>query len=142
MLIQEFRSIDSSRRALRSFGLVVGAVFALVALILYWRHDWTAQPLEVWLAAVGAALIILGAAAPQILKPVQKVWMALALVLGYIMTRVILTIVFFGMMLPVGLLRRAFGGDPMRRAFGTDETSYWIKKTYPDDTPQRLEKLY
>lgn len=142
MLIQELRSIDSGRRALRSFGLTVGAVLILVALILYWRHDWTARPAEVWLAAAGGVLIILGAAAPQILKPVQKVWMALALVLGYVMTRVILTIVFFGMMLPVGLLRRVFSGDPMHRAVDPHETSYWMKKTYPDDTPQRLEKLY
>jgi hypothetical protein len=75
-----------------------------------------------------------------VLKPAHTVWMGLALVLGFVMTRVILTLMYYLVFTPVGLLMRALGRDPMQRKLGAE--SYWIVKEYPDDSAARLTRYY
>lgn len=94
------------------------------------------------MGGLGTTLAVLGLTVPMLLKPVYRVWMALAVVLGFIMTRVILTIVYYLIITPIGLLMRVFGKDPMQRRLDPDAPSYWIKKTYTDASKERLEKYY
>lgn len=86
--------------------------------------------------------MLLGAAIPAVLKPIYSVWMALAVVLGFIMTRVILTIVFYLVVTPIGLIMRAVGRDPLDRKLDSNASSYWLEKTYRDESAARLEKYY
>ena len=79
---------------------------------------------------------------PVILKPVYRVWMTLAVVMGFIMTRVILSVVYYLVMTPIGLAMRLFGKDPMHRRIDPEASSYWIEKSYDDESPERLEKYY
>lgn len=141
-LATEIRALDTSKRSLRSFGYVVGLVLLGIALFVLWRRDWAATSVVYGLGSIGGLLVVLGLVAPLILRPIYKVWMALALALGYVMTRVLLTTVFFLIMTPIGLLMRLFGKDPMHRRLDPDVASYWIEKTYPDESPRRLEKYY
>jgi hypothetical protein len=138
----EILLIDSSKRALRSFGLVVGGVCLAIAAVLFWRHGWIVRTPETWFGAIGLGLVFMGLTFPRALKPLHIVWMTLALILGFIMTRVILSIVFFGMMTPIGLIRRALGKDPMRNDATATRATYWIAKGEPAVSPKRLEKLY
>ena len=94
------------------------------------------------LGGLGAALTVLGLTTPVVLKPVYRVWMALAVVLGFVMTRVILTVVYYLVMTPIGLVMRLLGKDPLDRRPDPGAASYWIEKTYPDDSKERLEKYY
>ncbi len=142
MLWQEIREIDTSRKALRSFGWVVGAVLLGIAAVVWWRRDWTATGAVVWLGGIGGALVALGLLAPALLRPLYRVWMALAVVLGFVMTRVILTLVFYLVLTPIGLLLRLFGKDPLHRRLDPNAPSYWLEKTYDDESPERLEKYY
>jgi hypothetical protein len=142
VLIEEIRSTDTSRRALRSFGLVVGSVFLGIALVVFWRAEWSFVPGMQIFGGLGAALIILGLVWPPLLRPVYRVWMAVAVILGFLMTRVILTMVFFLVVTPIGLLMRAFGRDPLNRRLDKNASTYWIPKKYDDRSPRRLEKYY
>lgn len=141
-LWQEIKAIDTGRKALRSFGWLVGAVLLGIAAFLWWRHDWTPTTATYVLAGLGAALVVLGTLAPVVLRPLYRVWMALALVLGFIMTRVILTLVFYLLVTPIGLALRLFGKDSMHRKLDPEASSYWIEKEYIDASKARLEKYY
>ena len=105
-------------------------------------NDWTMTTATTVLGALGAALIVLGLTVPVLLKPVYRVWMALAVVLGFVMTRVILTVVYYLIMTPIGLIMRLLGKDPLHRRLDPGASSYWIEKTYPDESKERLEKYY
>ena len=142
ILWDEIRSVDSSRKALRSFGLLVGGVVLAIAAIVLWRRDWTPGTAVFVLSAIGGGLLLLGATFPVLLKPIYSVWMALAVILGFIMTRVILTIVFYLVVTPIGLVMRATGRDPLSRKLDADAPTYWLEKSYADESPARLEKYY
>ena len=142
VLLAEIRSIDTSRKALRSFGLLVGGVLLAIAGIVYWRAEWTAVTAVRILGGIGGLLVVLGLVAPTLLKPVHKAWMALAVILGYIMTRVLLTLVYFLAVTPIGLIMKALGKDLLNRKLDREAESYWIRKSYPDRSAKRLEKYY
>jgi hypothetical protein len=142
LLWQEIKDIDTSKKTLRSFGWVVGGVLLFIAGVIWWRHDWTPTTATYWLGGIGGTLMVLGLAVPTVLRPLYRVWMALALVLGFIMTRVLLTLVFFLLITPIGLVRRLLGKDPLRQEPDADTTSYWIPKSYDDAPDDRLEKYY
>jgi len=125
----EILLIDSSKRALRSFGLVVGGVCLAIAAVLFWRHGWIVRTPETWFGAIGLGLVFMGLTFPRALKPLHIVWMTLALILGFFMTR-------------IGLIRRALGKDPMRNDATATRATYWIAKGEPAVSPKRLEKLY
>jgi hypothetical protein len=102
-----------TRSELRRFGLLVGGVFVGVfgVLLPAWRH----RPLPLWPLLPGTPLLALALVAPASLKHPQRAWMALARVLGWINMRVLLTILFFVVITPMGMILRVAGRDPMRR---------------------------
>ena len=99
----------------RSFGISVGSVLILIAVYMLWRGRVTAAEIT---GGVGAVLLILGLTRPILLKWPSAVWWKFALVLGYINARVILTIAFAFVFVPLGLMWRLIGRDPLanRRA--------------------------
>ena len=96
----------------RSFGISVGGVLCLLAVVFAWRGR--VGRAEV-LAGLGVALVALGVAAPTLLKWPSAVWWRLAHVLGYVNTRVILTVLFALIFVPLGTLWRIIGRDPLSR---------------------------
>jgi hypothetical protein len=119
----------SDTKTLREFGLVFGAmVGGLFGLLFPWLFD-RAWPLWPWIVAVVAvswALI-----APSSLAPVYRAWMKLGHGLGWVNTRIILSLLYYLVFTPVGLLMRLFGKDPMRREWLADEDSYRVASRRP-----------
>jgi hypothetical protein len=96
----------------RSFGLTVGFAFCALAALLLWRgHVLRAEVAGV----TGAVLVILGLIRPALLKHPAAAWMRLAHVLGYVNSRIILTVLFALVLTPMGLLWRLVGKDPLAR---------------------------
>ena len=90
---------------------------------------------------VGTALILLGLVLPQALVWPNKAWLALAEALAFVTTRIILAFVFFGIVTPIGLVKRLFGWDPLhRRAAPAD--SYWKPYTERQRDPRHYEKMF
>lgn len=139
---EEVRALDTGRAALRRFGLAVGGVFLAIGAVVVWRSGWTLGPAATVLGGLGGALMALGLVAPPLLRPVYLGWMGLAFVLGFVMTRVILTVVFVGLVIPIGLVLRLVGKDLLDRRLDRGAASYWREKRYRDASPARLEKYY
>jgi hypothetical protein len=109
----------------RSFGLSVGGVLIVIAALLLWRHR--VGRAEV-VGVIGAVLVLGGAFAPKLLKWPSDAWWAFAMVLGWVNARVLLSLLFFVILSPLGLLWRLIGRDPLRRR----RSSYPGWTAYPE----------
>ena len=121
MIREELKLIQEDKRSLRKFGLTVGTVLLLIGIALY----LFGKPSFVYFAGMGLFLILLGIALPHLLRPINKVWMTLAIILGWFMSRVILSILFYLIITPIGFLLRLFGRDPLNLKVDNSVSSYW-----------------
>jgi hypothetical protein len=96
----------------RSFGLSVGTVFCVLAAVLFWRGRLRTSEI---VAAVGATLLLLGAARPSLLKWPHVWWWRVARVVGDFNARVLLTVMFVVVFVPIGFIWRLTGKDPLAR---------------------------
>jgi len=110
-----------SRKDLRSFGLLVGGVFALIGVTSYW---FGRRGIHLWPMAVAALLIVPAVAWPAILAPIYRIWMRLANVLAWVNTRIILALAFFLVLTPIGIVRRLVAGDTLATRFDRNAVSY------------------
>lgn len=109
------------RRDLRRFGLAVGTVLLLLGLVALWRG----REIAPWLLAGGGFLGLTGLLLPRLLRWLYIPWMIFAVLLGWVMTRVVLSLTFYLMITPIGLLMRLFGHDPLHRRFPGGRPTYW-----------------
>jgi len=114
---------SATRKELRQFGLLVGAVFTVIGL---WPLVFRGESLRLWAIGIGGLLIAFGGILPQLLRPIHKGWMWVGHILGWINTRILLSIVFYAMVTPIGLVFRLMGKDTMRRAFAESSTTYRV----------------
>lgn len=128
-----------SFRSEREFGLVVGGVLA--ALNLWWLYRGKFPSAIQVLLPLGLLLILLGLVYPRLLVWPSRAWMTLAEGLSFVTTRIILAFVFFGVITPIGLVKRAMGWDPLhRRAVPGD--SYWRSYSKRQRNPRHYEKMF
>lgn len=137
-LIEELRKLDPDRKELRKFGWILGGAFLVLGGIAWYRGSGVA-PYLLW---PGAAIAVVGTVLPGALRWLFFVWMALGLVLGTIVTSIILAIVFFVAVTPIGLVMRLLGRDPMHRAIDREAPSYWIPKVHDTSDKTRMEKYF
>lgn len=124
MIVEEIRKIKSGRKELRKFGITFGIILGLLGGLFLWRDKGYYSYFFILSVAFG----LLGLIVPVVLKPVYIGWMTLAVLLGWFMTRVILIVLFYVVVTPIGLLARSFGKDFLRLKFDRNTDSYWIPK--------------
>ena len=141
-LRSEIRRLDTTPPALRRFGFVVGGVFAAIAGWLWWRSGGTGSAVTAGLAALAGLLLTGGVIAPRALRGPYLGWMTLALVLGFVTSRVLLTVVFVGAVVPTGLVLRLLGRSPLALRPDPSATTYWhVRDASPPD-PASYERYY
>lgn len=128
MKLELHRIPELDRKGLRQFALVSsGVIVGLFGLLLPWllNRDWPVWP---WILA--AILVAFGFIAPMTLRHVYKRWMQFGLILSMVTTPIIMGLVFYLMITPIGLIRRLLSDDPLARNFHDGE-SYRVpcKKT-------------
>ena len=113
----------------RKFGLTLGVVLALIAVLkLVERSNWGIIWSVLAVALIGCALL-----RPSMLSVPNSVWLKLGLLLHRIVNPVIMAILFYGTILPIGLLMRALGKDPLRLRLDKTAASYWLTRS--DERP-------
>ena len=128
----------ANRQEYRKFGLTIGIVFCVIATVLFWKTKASAP----YVAGIGIAFILFGLIIPTTLKYVYWVWMSFAVIMGFIMSRVILTIIFFLLFAPVGLMTRLLGKDLLKEKWDKDTQSYWIKRERKPYDPRSAENQF
>ena len=134
----DIKDLKTDTATLRKFGLVVGGVFVGLGLLFLLRHP-TRTPYFVW---PGGLLMIAGATIPRALKWIYIGWMSIAFVLGFVMAHVILTLFFFLIITPIGLVARLFGQDFLSLKLNRAAKSYWIPREKKAKSPQDYERQF
>ena len=124
MITEEIKNIKSDKKELRKFSLVIGIFLGLLGGLSWWRST-DHYP---WLFVVAMAFLLVGLGRPMLLKPIHKAWMTLAILMGWVMTRIILSVLFYLIVTPIGLSMRLLGKDLLDLEFSDDADSYWIQR--------------
>lgn len=138
VIADEFRAVKSDRAELRKFGITMAVGLAAIGALFLWRDK--GQPLIFF--GLAAIFLVLGLAIPPVLRPTQRAWMAFAIVLGWVMTRVILVILFYVGIAPVALIARIAGKRFLALRFEPDRDSYWEPWEKPDRGKERYESQF
>lgn len=134
----EIKNIKSGKKELREFGITLGVFFGLLGVLFWWRN----KPSFLYLFIASGFFAFFGLLIPIVLKPIQKIWMAIALVMGSIMTRVILSVLFYLVITPIGIICRVLGKDILDLTIDKSRESYWIKREKSIINKVRYEKQY
>jgi len=125
MIKEEFKYIKESKKDLRKFGLTVGGVLLLIAACLFYFE----KPSAIYFGVIGGVLLVSGLTIPQMLKPLNKVWMGLAIVLGFFMSRLILTILFYFALTPISIIAKLARKKFITLKYDKSAKTYWEKRT-------------
>jgi Saxitoxin biosynthesis operon protein SxtJ len=116
---------QNEAKQLRHFGLMVGGIFAAIGV---WPALWSGRPLRPWALVLAVALMVPAIMMPRLLRQAYRGWMAVGELLGWINTRILLGLLFFAVVTPMGIVMRWLGRDPMQRAFDPRAETYRIPK--------------
>lgn len=136
-MIEEIKNIPNSKKDITSFGITIGIIlFIISGLLMYYEKEISQTIAFLALAFLGLGLIL-----PMLLKPIYFLWMVFAAILGWVMTRVILSAVFYLIMTPIGLITKLLGEDflALRKV---ESDSYWNYRDSSEELNQNYEKQF
>ena len=132
----ELKALDISTKALRKFGLLVGGIFLLIGIWIYYSSQ---SFIGIIFISVGALLLIFGLLFPNSLSGVYKIWMGLAFALGWIVSRILLTILFYFGITLIGSIAKIVGKKFLDVKFRDGKNSYWVVR---GDSKVDYTKMY
>ena len=123
-IIEEIKNIKGDKSDWKKFGITMGIILTIIGFFLLWEKNNYFE----YSFFLAAAFFIPGLFLPSVLKPVYKAWMALSVVMGFIMTRVIMVIIFYLIVTPLGLIASLTGKNFLDMKIDKSVKSYWIVK--------------
>jgi Saxitoxin biosynthesis operon protein SxtJ len=114
------------------------AAFAAMSLLNWWHngHSWR------WTGGIAVLFFAAALLYPAALKPFNRVWLKFGLLLHKVVNPIVMALVFFGTVLPTGLIMRALGKDPLRLKWQPDANSYWIERRPPGPAPESMKDQF
>lgn len=139
MLKEEIRNIKSGKKELKQFGFLMTVVFGIL-FVWFWRaKDWI-EPGLVIASGIFFSVTLLNA---QLLKPIQKIWMILALLIGFVMAKVILSIFFYLVLTPLAFIAKISGHSFLTtRSPRGSKTTNWVPKAKDARGLERYEAQF
>ncbi len=132
----------ADKPANRSSDRVFGMFFALLALILgVWPMAFGGHPIHA-LVGIGLLLLVVAAVMPKLLRPFNRLWFEFGLLLHKLISPLVLGLIYLTSVVPVGLLMRMFGKDPLRRRFEPGLQTYWISRDPPGPQADSLPRQF
>ena len=121
---QKIPELDT--KGLRQFGLMLGSILAIVfGLLLPWTWQWDNIPNVPWIGT-GIVIIAWALISPDSMRGLYNGWMRVAMAIGNVINSIILAIVYFIVITPMGIVMRLMGKDPMRRTLDKNAVSYRV----------------
>ena len=136
-MIEDIKSIRSEVKDLRNFGIMIGAILFLVSTLLFFKGQ---DKYQIFTYAAGFVFVA-GFMTPILFWPFYMIWMIFATILGWFMTRVILSLLYYVLMTPIGMLSKFLGNDFLELK-NNDNESYWNKRNKKSELNQDYEKQF
>lgn len=118
--------------------VTVGVALSVLGGVSFARHHLLRAEV---LGGAGALLLVLALAAPRATVPLHNGWMRFAAALGWVNSRILLSLMYYGVMMPMGLVLRIAGRDPMNRRRRPAE-SHWIPRATPRQSREQFERQF
>ena len=137
-LKEDFRQLEISNRKLKQFAYLTGIILLILSVWYYFKHgnrSWTYVTVSISLILFAIALLKV-----KILTGVYKIWMGIAIVLGFFISRILISLIFFIGLTPISLLGRLLKKKWMDIDFNQKQDTYWIVKDHPDSVDYK--KMY
>lgn len=122
----------------RSFGIVFAVVFAVIGVLPLLFGGGV----RLWSLLVGVAFLVAAFLFPDFLAPLNRVWLRFGLLLHRIVSPLVLGIMFYLVVTPIGVIMRAFGKDLLRLRFEKESASYWIDRVPPGPPPESIKDQF
>ena len=137
-MFEEIKNIKSEKSDIRNFGITLGIILLLISGFLFWKEKESYQIFS----GIGITLSLIAIAIPSVLKPVYWMWMIFGIILGWFMTRVILSLLFYIIITPIGLTLRLFGKQFLELRWDKSKESYWNFRTNEHLQNKNYEKQF
>ena len=138
MILDEIKSISTHKKDLRNFGITIGIILLIITAIIFYKSE---KVIEL-LFYSGVFLIGFGLVFPKILKPLYLIWMTFAVIIGWVMTRIILSILFYIIITPIGLITRILGRNNFHSKNKGLNNTFWNYRKLEKDELNKYENQY
>jgi hypothetical protein len=125
-------------KELRKFSFTLSCALIILGGFVLWRKGETG--LLFW--CIGIVILLMGLTKPRLLGPIHKGWMGMSFLMGFLMTHVILALLYYLVFTPMGLVMRIVRKDPLKLKRDHSAESHWIKRTRREFTRERYEKMF
>ena len=122
----------------RSFGVVMAVALAAITLLNAW-HSGRLWP---WTGGLAALFLVAGLLRPSTLNPLNLIWLRFGLLLHKVVNPIVMALLFYGTVLPTGLVMRMMGRDLLRLKRQPDADSYWIVRQPPGPSPETMKDQF
>ena|SRR5215475_13341091 len=122
----------------RNFGLVFAAIFTIVG----FGPLYHGGPIRYWALIVAAAFFICAFMAPWVLRPLNRLWFRFGLLLHHIVNPIVMGLLYYGAVVPMGLVLRILKKDLLKLKFDKTAASYWTPRERPAPPPGRMSKQF
>jgi len=126
----------------RGFGFVFAGLFGILSAINLLNHGFEHGAAWRWMLPLAAAFLLVALIYPKLLGPLNRLWLKFGLLLYKVMNPLILGLLFFITIMPIGLAMRAFGKDFLRLKLDPNAKSYWIDRSPPGPPPQSMRNQF
>ena len=137
---------ELSREEIKQLRIVAGALLALVTLITAIRYSLRGYPegtpVGLILIAIAAVVFVVALVSPKPLGPAFRCWMVFARAVGWFNARLLLSVLFYVVFTPIGLIMRLIGRDALKRDFDCDSVSLWIPREESEDGLERYTRQF
>ena len=129
---------------MREFGRTLACGFvvigAVLSVLVRWKMgEWQSWP--VWLALAGVGLGVVCWVLPRLARPVYVLWYAVGCVIGMVLSNLLLGLVFYLVITPIGLMLRCLGKDPLERRLDRQAPTYWKDAEKPVDATRYFRQF-
>ena len=129
---------EINRKGLRNFGLILGAILAVIGFRLFFKHQKAGSIFII----IGALFALSALILSSILLPLYKIWVKMARILGWVNTRILFILAFYLIITPIGLFIRLFRKDLLGLRMDKNKASYWIKRPHKVVDYKQYEKQF
>lgn len=135
----ENSSLKPTLASERSFGILFFVVFMVVA--AYFWHKGYEDSWVYGAIALSVFFLLAGFLAPALLRPLNKLWFQLGLLMGRVVSPIVLGVIFFILLSPIAILMRVFGRDELKLK-KRDVNSYWVERQPHGPTPESFKEQF